>query len=146
MGGGDLVEGDLQALQFLPGQVACEVLANAGQVGGGRCSEPVAAVVGDGGYQFTMQELATAVQFRLGIPVIIFNDSTYSAVKAEQHSSRDQRYSAVDLVNPDYVKLADAYGVPGVRVTSPEALQTAITDALSRDLPTLIDVPIDGWV
>ncbi|MDQ3523465.1 MAG: thiamine pyrophosphate-binding protein [Chloroflexota bacterium] len=106
----------------------------------------VAAVVGDGGYQFTMQELATAVQFRLGIPVIIFNDSTYSAVKAEQHSSRDQRYSAVDLVNPDYVKLADAYGVPGVRVTSPEALQTAITDALSRDLPTLIDVPIDGWV
>ncbi|CAN5267685.1 thiamine pyrophosphate-binding protein [soil metagenome] len=106
----------------------------------------VAAVVGDGGYQFTMQELATAVQFRLGIPVIIFNDSTYSAVKAEQHSSRDKRYSAVDLVNPDYVKLAAAYGVPGVRVTSPEALQTAISDALNRDLPTLIDVPIDGWV
>lgn len=106
----------------------------------------VAAVVGDGGYQFTMQELATAVQFRLGIPVIIFNDSTYSAVKAEQHSSRDKRYSAVDLVNPDYVKLAAAYGVPGVRVTSPEALQTAISDALNRDLPTLIDVPIGGWV
>lgn len=106
----------------------------------------VAAVVGDGGFQFTMQELATAVQFRLGIPVIIFNDSTYSAVKAEQHSNRDKRYSAVDLVNPDYVKLAAAYGVPGVRVTSPEALQTAISDALNRDLPTLIDVPIDGWV
>ncbi len=106
----------------------------------------VAAVVGDGGYQFTMQELATAIQFKLGIPVIIFNGSTYSAVKEEQHRNRNGRYSAVDLVNPDYVKLADAYGVPGVRVTTPEELERAITAALTRDLPTLIDVPIPGWV
>lgn len=107
---------------------------------------PVAAVIGDGGFQFTMQEVATAVQFRLGIPIIIFNDSTYSAVKDEQIRSRDGRYAAVDLVNPDYVKLADAYGVPGVRAESPGALETAIREALQRDLPTIIDVPIDGWV
>lgn len=106
----------------------------------------VAAVVGDGGYQFTMQELATAIQFRLGIPVIIFNDSTYSAVKDEQKQSRGARYSAVDLVNPDFVKLADAYGVPGVRVSSPDDLREAITGALTRDVPTIIDVPIAGWV
>ena len=107
---------------------------------------PVAAVVGDGGFQFTMEEIATAIQFRLGIPIIIFNDSTYSAVKDEQIRSREGRYSAVDLVNPDYVKLADAYGIPGVRAESPRALETAITEALSRDLPTIIDVPIEGWV
>jgi thiamine pyrophosphate-dependent acetolactate synthase large subunit-like protein len=107
---------------------------------------PVAAVVGDGGFQFTMQELATAIQFRLGIPIIIFNDSTYSAVKDEQKRSRGGRYAAVDLVNPDYVKLAEAYGIPGVRAESPEALTQAIREALTRDQPTIIDVPIDGWV
>jgi acetolactate synthase-1/2/3 large subunit len=107
---------------------------------------PVAAVVGDGGFQFTMQELATAIQFRLGIPIIIFNDSTYSAVKDEQKRSRGGRYAAVDLVNPDYVKLAEAYGVPGVRAETPEALTAAISEALTRDQPTIIDVPIDGWV
>ncbi len=107
---------------------------------------PVAAVVGDGGFQFTMEELATAIQFRLGIPIIIFNDSTYSAVKEEQRQSRGGRYAAVDLVNPDYVKLADAYGIPGVRAGSPRELQSAISEALERDLPTIIDVPIEPWV
>lgn len=107
---------------------------------------PVAAVVGDGGFQFTMQELATAIQFRLGIPIIIFNDSTYSAVKEEQKRSRGGRYAAVDLVNPDYVKLAEAYNIPGVRVETPEALTAAIREAITRDQPTIIDVPIDGWV
>ncbi len=107
---------------------------------------PVAAVVGDGGFQFTMQELATAVQFRLGIPIVIFNDSTYSAVKDEQKRSRDGRFAAVDLVNPDYVALAAAYDVPGVRAVTPDALRTELAAALTRDLPTIIDVPIDGWV
>jgi len=107
---------------------------------------PVAAVVGDGGFQFTMQELATAIQFRLGIPIIIFNDSTYSAVKDEQNRSRNGRFAAVDLINPDYVKLAAAYDTPGVRATSPEELEKAIIDALARDLPTIIDVPIEPWV
>ena len=93
-----------------------------------------------------MQELATAIQFRLGIPIIVFNDSTYSAVKDEQQRSRGGRYAAVDLVNPDYVKLAEAYGIPGVRANSPDELQTAITEALSHDLPTIIDVPIAPWV
>jgi thiamine pyrophosphate-dependent acetolactate synthase large subunit-like protein len=106
----------------------------------------VAAVVGDGGFQFTMQELATAVQFELGIPIIVFNDSTYSAVKAEQHQSRAGRFSAVDLVNPDYLKLAEAYDIPGVRASSPHELQAAITDALERTVPTIIDVPIEKWV
>ncbi len=107
---------------------------------------PVAVVVGDGGFQFTMQEVATAIQFRLGIPIIIFNDSTYSAVKDEQKQTRGGRYAAVDLVNPDYVKLAEAYDIPGVRAETPAALTEAIREAVTRDQPTIIDVPIDGWV
>jgi acetolactate synthase-1/2/3 large subunit len=111
----------------------------------GRPETAVACVVGDGGFQYTMEELGTAVQHRIGVPIVIFNDSTYSAVKDEQASTRGSRFIGVDLVNPDYVKLADAYGIPGVRAESPEAMERAIVGALSGDMPTIIDVPIRSW-
>jgi thiamine pyrophosphate-dependent acetolactate synthase large subunit-like protein len=116
---------------------------------GAKIARPDAAVVavcGDGGFQFTMSELGTAVQERLGIPVVIFNDSCYSAVKENMAQTRGGRFLAVDLVNPDYVDLAKAYRIPGIRAESPEALEQAISDALARDLPTIIDVPIEPWV
>lgn len=102
----------------------------------------VVALVGDGGFQFTMHELATAMQFKLPVPIVIFNDSTYTAVKQDQAMRFDRRHIAVDLVNPDFGKLADAYGMPWARAESPEALEAAVTEALGRDLPTIIDVPI----
>ncbi|MEJ7837521.1 MAG: thiamine pyrophosphate-binding protein [Thermomicrobiales bacterium] len=111
----------------------------------GKPDTAVACVVGDGGFQFTMQEVATAVQYRIGLPIVIFNDSAYSAVKDEQARTREGNFIAVDLVNPDYVKLADAYGIAGIRATSPEILEREIEAALNRDLPTIIDVPIAGW-
>jgi thiamine pyrophosphate-dependent acetolactate synthase large subunit-like protein len=116
---------------------------------GAKVARPEAAVVcvvGDGGFQYTMEEVGAAIHHRIGVPIVIFNDSTYSAVKDAQGRTREGRYIAVDLVNPDYVKLADAYGIPGVRAESPEAMERAITDALTRDVPTIIDVPIAPWV
>jgi acetolactate synthase-1/2/3 large subunit len=112
----------------------------------GRPDAAVVAVVGDGGFQYTMGDLGCAVQERLGLPIVIFNDSTYSAVKHAQMEERGGRYMAVDLVNPDYVKLADAYSIPGVRVNSPEELEHEVKLAFERDLPTIIDVPIAPWV
>lgn len=100
----------------------------------------VVAVVGDGGYQFTMEELAVAIQHEVTLPIVIFNDSTYTAVKRGMDAS--QRYVGVDLVNPDYVKLADAYGIPGVRARSADALAAAIRDAQKQRGPTIIDTPI----
>ena len=102
----------------------------------------VVSIVGDGGFQFTMQELATAVQFRLGIPIVIFNDSAYTAVKWEQAHAYDRRYLGVDLVNPDFVALAAAYGIPGLRACSPAELEEAVVAAARRDTPTIIDTPI----
>jgi thiamine pyrophosphate-dependent acetolactate synthase large subunit-like protein len=112
----------------------------------GRPEAAVVAVAGDGGFQFTMSELGTAVQERLGIPIVIFNDSCYSAVKENQAIHRGGRFIGVDLINPDYVDLAHAYRIPGVRAESPEAMEAAISVALTRDLPTIIDVPIEPWV
>ena len=93
-----------------------------------------------------MGDLGCAVQERLGLPIVIFNDSTYSAVKHAQKTERGGRYVAVDLVNPDYVKLADAYGIPGVRANSPVELEREVIRAFGRYLPTIIDVPIEPWV
>jgi thiamine pyrophosphate-dependent acetolactate synthase large subunit-like protein len=112
----------------------------------GRPDAAVVAVVGDGGFQYTMGDLGCAVQERMGLPIVIFNDSTYSAVKHAQKEERGGRYLGVDLVNPDYVKLAGAYGIPGVRANSPEELEREVKLAFDRDLPTIIDVPIAPWV
>lgn len=106
----------------------------------------VVCIVGDGGFQFTMGELGVAVQERIGLPIVIFNDSTYSAVKEAQAASRDGRYIGVDLINPDYVELARAYRIPGVRANTPEEMEAEIKAALERDLPTIIDVPVEQWV
>ncbi|MFL5760812.1 MAG: thiamine pyrophosphate-binding protein [Thermomicrobiales bacterium] len=110
-----------------------------------RPETPVVCIIGDGGFQFTMAELATAVQFEQGVPIVIFNDSTYSAVKEAQAESRGGRYIGVDLLNPDYVELAKAYKVPAVRAETPQAMEAAIVEALDRSLPTIIDVPIVPW-
>jgi thiamine pyrophosphate-dependent acetolactate synthase large subunit-like protein len=67
-------------------------------------------------------------------------------VKHAQKEERGGRYLGVDLVNPDYVKLAGAYGIPGVRANSPEELEREVKLAFDRDLPTIIDVPIAPWV
>jgi thiamine pyrophosphate-dependent acetolactate synthase large subunit-like protein len=114
---------------------------------GAKIAQPdkvVVSIVGDGGFQFTMHEVATAKQFKVGLPIVIFNDSTYTAVKMEQAMQYDRRYLAVDLENPDFVKLAAAYGIPGVRASSPDELEPAVVEASARDVPTIIDVPI-GW-
>ncbi|MER3438609.1 MAG: acetolactate synthase [Chloroflexota bacterium] len=116
---------------------------------GAKIARPDAAVVsviGDGGFQYTMGELGVAVQERLSIPIVLFNDSTYSAVKEAQAESRGRRFIGVDLVNPDFIELARAYRIPAVRAENPHALEAAIREALTRDLPTLIDTPIPQWV
>ncbi|HUG13903.1 MAG TPA: thiamine pyrophosphate-dependent enzyme [Thermomicrobiales bacterium] len=108
----------------------------------GKPDTPVVAVVGDGGFQFTMQEVATAAQFKVTLPIVIFNDASYTAVEQAMKHGFDGRIMATDLVNPDFVKLADAYGIPGTRAESPEALADAVRAALDGVGPTIIDVPI----
>ncbi len=104
--------------------------------------QPVVALCGDGGFLLNVGELATAVQEQLPVITVLFNDATYTAVKSDQHRRFGSRYIATDLQAPDYVALAQAFGVRGMRADGPEALRDAIKDAVHHPGPTLIEVPL----
>ena len=108
-----------------------------------RPDKTVVCVIGDGGFQYTMQEVASAIQANLGIPIVVFNDCAYTLVKESQAIAFGRRFIAVDLKNPDFLKLADAYGISGVRCDTPDSLETAIRTAAQKTLPTIIEVPIE---
>lgn len=101
----------------------------------------VVSVNGDGGFLYTQPDMATAKQFNIPVVAIVFNDGAYGNVKAIQRTRYGGREIASTLENPDFVKLADAFGMPGYRVESPEQLRDALKDAFEHDGPALIDYP-----
>ncbi len=103
---------------------------------------PVVALCGDGGFLFNSQELATAVQHGINVVAVVFNDNAYGNVLRDQVNRFEGRVVGAELHNPDFVKLAEAYGARGVRVQGPEALESAIREAITIDAPSLIEVPV----
>ncbi|MGY8665213.1 thiamine pyrophosphate-dependent enzyme [Bradyrhizobium sp. UFLA05-109] len=110
--------------------------------------KPVVAITGDGGFMFGVQELATAVQFNIGVVTLVFNNNAYGNVRRDQRERFDGRVVASDLVNPDFVKLAESFGVAAARVTSPDHFKAALEKALDNGGPYLlsIEVPRDSEV
>ncbi|OAF06961.1 hypothetical protein AYJ54_18660 [Bradyrhizobium centrolobii] len=104
--------------------------------------KPVVAITGDGGFMFGVQELATAVQFNIGVVTLVFNNNAYGNVRRDQRERFDGRVVASDLVNPDFVKLAESFGVAASRVTSPDHFKTALEKALAHAGPYLISVEV----
>ena len=109
---------------------------------------PVVAITGDGGFMFGVQELSTAVQFKIGVVTLVFNNNAYGNVRRDQRQRFDGRVVAADLVNPDFVKLAESFGVGASRVTSPDHFRPALETALADGGPYLIaiEVPRDSEV
>jgi len=109
----------------------------------------VVAVSCDGGFMFTVQELATAVQFRIPLVTIVFNDSAFGNVRRFQQQNFGNRVIASDLHNPDFVRLAECFGAQGIRVRTPEELRPALRRGFAADGPTIIEVPTgempDPW-
>jgi acetolactate synthase I/II/III large subunit len=103
---------------------------------------PVVAITGDGGFMFGVQELATAVQFNIGVVTLVFNNNSYGNVRRDQRERFDGRVVASDLVNPDFVKLAESFGVAASRVTSPDHFRPALEKALAHGGPYLVDVEV----
>jgi acetolactate synthase-1/2/3 large subunit len=106
----------------------------------------VVAITGDGGFMFGVQELATAVQFNIGVVTLVFNNNAYGNVRRDQRTRFEGRVVAADLLNPDFVKLAESFGVAASRVTSPDHFRAALEKALAHGGPYLIaiEVPRDS--
>jgi acetolactate synthase-1/2/3 large subunit len=102
--------------------------------------KPVVCVVGDGGFMFNVQELATAALHNINLVTVLFNDNAFGNVRRTQKEVYEGRIIGSDLKNPDFIGLADSFGVMGFRVDSPEGLRTALKEALKADIPTLIEV------
>lgn len=91
---------------------------------------------------FTVQELATAVQHKIGLVTIVFNNNSYGNVQQMQKNNYGGRVIATDLHNPDFLKLADAFGANDFRANNADELHVAMRKGFASDLPTLIEVPI----
>jgi acetolactate synthase-1/2/3 large subunit len=103
----------------------------------------VIAFVGDGGFQMTAQELATAVQYRTNTKIIVMNNNYLGMVRQWQEIFYDKTYSAVEMEStPDFVKLAEAYGAVGLRATKPNELTAVLEQGLSTNGVVVMDIVV----
>ena len=102
---------------------------------------PVVVLSGDGGFLFSGHELATAVKERTAVAVVVFNDSAYGTIKADQNHRYPARSIGGDLRSPDFVRYAEAFGAIGCRVESVHDVPQAVAAAIAHDRPTLIEAP-----
>ncbi len=108
-----------------------------------RPDRPVWAISGDGGFQMNMQEIATMVQEGIPVKMAIFNNGYLGMVRQWQQFFHGRRYSATPIWSPDYVKLAEAYGIAGYRVDRADGIGTAVRRALAEPGPALVEFLIE---
>jgi acetolactate synthase-1/2/3 large subunit len=106
-----------------------------------RPDRPVVSVSGDGGFLFNAQELSTAARHRINVVAVVFNDSSYGNVARDLDESWGGQYGA-ELQNPDFMKLADAFGVAGLRAKAPTEVGRLVREAIELDRPALVEVPV----
>jgi len=100
-------------------------------------------IAGDGGFQMTIQELATIAQEKLAVKIAIINNAYLGMVRQWQELFYGRRYVATPLSSPDFVKIAEAYGIPGLRVRHKEEVVPAIEQAMAERGPFLIDFVVE---
>lgn len=105
---------------------------------------PVVAITGDGGFMYALPELATAVQYGIGVVVVVFVDNAFGASNNDQRTRYQGRVVGTEVHNPSFAEVARVFGARGVRV-EPEHIDTALRDALASGQPTVIEVPIQTW-
>ncbi len=108
-----------------------------------RPNEEVWAIVGDGGFQMTMAELATARQEGLEIKIAIINNGYLGMVRQWQEFFYEERYAETPMLSPDFCRIADAYGIPAIRVARREELEDAILAARKPAGPALLELVVE---
>ncbi|AYB31475.1 biosynthetic-type acetolactate synthase large subunit [Chryseolinea soli] len=108
----------------------------------GTPAKQVVAVIGDGGYQMTVQELGTIMQYKIPVKIIVLNNNFLGMVRQWQQLFHGKRYSFTEMQNPDFVKLAEAYSIPARKVEARDDLQGALKEMLAAETPYFLEVVV----
>ena len=104
-----------------------------------RPEHKVVALIGDGGFLYCAQELATCVRYNIGFPLIIVNDNAFGVIRYLQKKEYGTEFES-DLTNPDFIALAKSFGIDSVSVNSPSRLHHALQEALFSEKMCLIEL------
>lgn len=102
----------------------------------------VIAVIGDGGYQMTVQELGTIMQYKIPVKILVLNNSFLGMVRQWQQLFHEKRYSFTEMQNPDFVKLAEAYSIPARKVSTHGDLESALKEMLNAKTPYFLEAVV----
>ena len=108
----------------------------------GAKDRPVVAVIGDGGFQMTLQELGTIMQFDVNVKIIILNNNFLGMVRQWQQLFHDRRYSFVNITSPDFVTVAKGYGIAGKSISKREGLKAALSEMLEHKGAYLLEIMV----
>ncbi|MBG6132239.1 acetolactate synthase-1/2/3 large subunit [Aquimarina sp. EL_43] len=103
----------------------------------------VVAIIGDGGYQMTIQELGTIFQTKVPVKIVVLNNDFLGMVRQWQQLFFDKRYASTEMVNPDFIKIAEGYHIKSTRVTKRENLQEAIAEMIASKEPYFLEVCVE---
>lgn len=103
----------------------------------------VVAVIGDGGYQMTIQELGTIFQQRLAVKIVVLNNDFLGMVRQWQQLFFDKRYASTEMVNPDFVKIAEGYYIQAKRINQRDELENAVKEMIATDQPYFLEVCVE---
>lgn len=109
----------------------------------GAPDKEVVAFIGDGGFQMTLQELGTCAQWDTNVNIILLDNNHLGMVRQWQELFFDRRYSSVELVNPDFVKIAEGFGVKGKKISDPDELSASIEEMLAYQGPYLLHIVVE---
>lgn len=103
----------------------------------------VVAVIGDGGYQMTIQELGTIFQTKVGVKIVVLNNDFLGMVRQWQQLFFEKRYASTEMTNPDFVAIAKGYYIPAKKVTAREELEPAVAEMFATDGPYFLEVVVE---
>ena len=109
----------------------------------GQPDKQVVAIIGDGGFQMTIQELGTVFQYKIPIKIVVLNNNFLGMVRQWQQLFFDRRYSFTEMTNPDFIKIAEGYSIKGQKVADRNDLLPAIEEMLAHDGPYLLEVKVE---
>jgi len=113
---------------------------------GAKLAQPereVVAFIGDGGFQMTIQELGMCAQWQVGVKIVLLDNNYLGMVRQWQQLFFDRRYSSVELHNPDFLKIAEGFGLPGRRISKAEELEEGVREMLQHHGPFLLHIDVE---